>query len=64
LGFEELRGGKNTHAHGYPQVKSVTDTGRVAKRVIDYPLIYGYGHGFDCNYTYGYPSPVINEVNY
>ena len=27
------RGGKNTHAHGHPWVKSVTGTGRVAKRV-------------------------------
>lgn len=27
------RDGKNTHAHGYPWIKSVTDTGRVAKRV-------------------------------
>jgi len=29
----QLRGGKNIHADGYPRVKSVTGTGRVAKRV-------------------------------
>jgi len=35
------RGGKNIHAHGYPWVKSVTGTGRVAKRVST-SIINGY----------------------
>jgi len=35
------RGGKNTHAHGYPWVKSVTGTWLVAKRVST-SIINGY----------------------
>ena len=32
-GIHPVQGGKNTHAHVYPWVKSVTGTGRVAKWV-------------------------------
>jgi len=35
------RGGKNTHAHGYSWVKSITGTRRVAKRV-SMGIINGY----------------------
>jgi hypothetical protein len=36
-----IRGGKNTNSHGYPWIKSVTGTGRVAKRV-SMGIINGY----------------------
>jgi len=39
--YFEDRGGKNTHAHGYPWVKSITGTGRVVKRVST-DIINGY----------------------
>jgi len=44
-------GGKNGHAHGYPWVKSVTDTERTAKQVstgiINGYLITHYYMGMD-----------------
>ena len=39
--FLSTRGGKNTHAHGYPRVKSVTGMERVAKWVST-GIINGY----------------------
>jgi len=38
---EISKGGKNTYVHIYPRVKSVTGTGRVAKRVST-DIINGY----------------------
>ena len=40
-GFSPVRGGKNTHAHGYPSIKSITGTGRVGKQVPT-GIIHGY----------------------
>jgi len=62
-----IQGGKNTHAHGYLWVKSVTGTGQVAKWV-SMGIINGYltthyymdGHRFDCIHTHGYPYQIIN----
>ena len=61
------RSGKKIRARGYPQIKSVMGTGRVAKRVpagynkrvFNYPLLYGHGHGFDDTRARGYPYPLI-----
>jgi len=41
LGDAATRGGKNTHTHGYPLVKSFTGMGQVAKRVYT-SIINGY----------------------
>jgi len=30
----------------------------------NYPLINGYGCGFNSIYTRGYPYPLLNQVNY
>jgi len=66
------RGGKKIRVRGYPWIKSVMGTGRVAKRVprgynkrvFNYLLLYGHGPGYDDTRARGYPYPLINSVNY
>lgn len=61
-----VRSDRNTHACGYPQVKSNTNMGHVGKWISTgiingyFYLFYGYGHGFDDARVPGYPYPIIN----
>jgi hypothetical protein len=60
-----FRGGKNTHVHGYPWVKSVTDTEWVAKRVsmdiIDGYLITHYYMDTDTDLIFFFLVKVIRK---
>jgi len=66
------RDGKKIHTCGYPQIKSATNTEWIPQwtsmdkinEYFNYPLIHGYGCGFNGICTRGYPYPLLNRVNY